>query len=131
MKKHCQRQRTTPSPLPTPKHFRSRPVAFNPKSRHFHSIPQSTLSGFCVLVLTAFIFCSPTAPARGADSDVIINEIMYHPPLQLEDLQYIELFNRGDAAVDLSGWSFTKGIQFEFPPNTQLAAGAYLVICRN
>jgi len=91
---------------------------------------KSTRSGFRALV-TALILFSLTAPVRGADSDIIINEIMYHPPLQLDDLQYIELFNRGDATVDLSGWSFTKGIQFEFPPNTKLPNGAYLVICRN
>ena len=28
-------------------------------------------------------------------------------------------------------WSFKKGITFEFPPKTQLPAGAYLVVCRN
>ena len=66
-----------------------------------------------------------------ADKDIIINEIMYHPPLDLEELQYIELFNRGQSPVDLSRWSFTKGIKFVFPAGTKLDAGAYLVVCRN
>lgn len=91
----------------------------------------STRSAFRPLVVTALVLCSLTAPVRGADTDIIINEIMYHPPLQLDELQYIELFNRGDATVDLSGWSFAKGIQFEFPSKTRLAAGAYVVVCRN
>jgi hypothetical protein len=91
----------------------------------------STLAGLRALVITAVVFCSLHARVRGADTDIIINEIMYHPPLQLDDLQYVELFNRGDTTVDLSEWSFTKGIQFIFPPDTRLASGAYLVICRN
>jgi len=62
---------------------------------------------------------------------VVINEIMYHPPLELEDLQYVELYNRGKSSVDLSGWSFSKGIKYVFPKATRLDAGEYLVICRN
>lgn len=69
--------------------------------------------------------------SRAADKDIIINEIMYHPPLDLEELQYVELFNRGQAEVDLSGWSFAKGIEFKFPKGTKLGAGGYLVVCRN
>jgi hypothetical protein len=68
---------------------------------------------------------------RAAETEVIINEIMYHPPLDLEELQYVELYNRGTASVDLSKWSFTKGLKFVFPEQTQLASGAYLVVCRN
>lgn len=66
-----------------------------------------------------------------AGSDVVINEIMYHPPNDREDLQFIELFNRGASVVDLSRWSFTKGIRFTFPGGTTLSPGAYLVICQN
>lgn len=66
-----------------------------------------------------------------ADSDVVINEIMFHPPNDREDLQYVELFNRGKSPVDLSGWAFTKGIKFVFSANTTLAPESYLVVCRN
>ena len=69
--------------------------------------------------------------SRAADKDIIINEIMYHPPLDLEELQYVELFNRGKDVVDLSGWSFSKGINFVFPNGTWLTAGGYLVVCRS
>jgi hypothetical protein len=65
------------------------------------------------------------------DKDIIINEVMYHPPLDLEDLQYVELYNRGKTSVDLSGWSFSKGIKYVFPKSTRLEAGEYLVICQN
>ena len=66
-----------------------------------------------------------------ADSDVVINEIMYHPPLEMEELQYVELCNRGKAEVDVSGWSLAKGVKFKFPEKTRIASGGYLVICRN
>src|SRR5215471_20064711 len=84
-----------------------------------------------LFVVAALVFWSVVLPGRSAETDVIINELMYHPPLDLDELQYIELFNRGDTSVDLSKWSFTKGIKYEFPDKTQMAAGAYLVICRN
>jgi hypothetical protein len=91
-------------------------------------------SSFCritVLEIVAFLFCLLPGAARAAETDVVINEIMYHAPLDLDELQYIELFNRGTAEVDLSGWSFTKGVTFVFPDKTRLAAGGYLVVCRN
>ena len=71
------------------------------------------------------------ALARAADADVIINELMYHPPEGRDDWQWIELFNRGTESVDLSGWSFKKGVVFEFPPGTSLEGGGFLVVARD
>ncbi|MHB1034559.1 MAG: lamin tail domain-containing protein [Pirellulales bacterium] len=69
--------------------------------------------------------------------EVVINELMYHPgfsePQQpgyvAEDvrLEYIELFNRGDAAVNLKDWTINQGVTFTFPDVT-LGAGEYLVV---
>lgn len=82
--------------------------------------------------MMATVLALALAPAVvAANADVVINEIMYHPPLDMEPLQYVELFNRGSSEADLSGWSFTKGVQFEFPAGTRLAAGAFLIVCRN
>jgi spore coat protein H len=69
--------------------------------------------------------------SRAGDADIVINEIMYHPPEGKSNLQWVELFNRGDAEVDLSRWAFTKGIKYTFPEGTRLAAGGYVVICRD
>src|SRR5436190_7682959 len=55
--------------------------------------------------------------ARAELGSVVINEIMYHPPRDLEQLQYVELFNAGKTERDLSGWSFSKGVKFVFPAN--------------
>ena len=81
--------------------------------------------------VVAFILTWLAMSGRASEKDVVINEIMYHPPLDMEELQYVEIFNRGDSPVDLSQWSFTKGIKYVFPKQTRLAAGAYLVVCRN
>jgi hypothetical protein len=62
---------------------------------------------------------------------VVINEIHYHPNIETEDVEFLELTNPGDAAVDLSGASFTSGIDYAFPGGTTLAPGAYLVVARN
>src|SRR6266853_2497710 len=66
-------------------------------------------------------------------SQVLINELMYHPPPAVpEDVrkEWIELYNAGTNAVDLAGWRFTKGIQFAFT-NVTLPAGGFLVVAAN
>ena len=69
--------------------------------------------------------------AWAGDNDVVINEIMYHPPAGRTNLQYVELFNRGSAEINLSKWAFTKGIQFTIPDGIRLAPGGNLVISRD
>ena len=67
-------------------------------------------------------------------SSIIISEIMYHPyhnvlTYEPENLgqEYIELFNRGTESVNLSGWRFSNGVDFNFPDVT-IPAGQYLVV---
>ena len=81
--------------------------------------------------LLAVALISSIGFSRAVAYPVIINEVMYHPPLDLDDLQYIELFNSGEANLDLSRWSFSKGVKFVFPENVRIPAGGYLVICRS
>ena len=45
--------------------------------------------------------------------------------------EFIELFNRGDVAVDLSGWVLEDGVHYVFPPGTTLAAGGFLVLAQD
>src|SRR5438128_4345103 len=73
-----------------------------------------------------FACVSPLAHAR-----VVINEIMYHAPDDLDDLQFVELHNSGSEAVDLSGWAFTQGIKFKFADRTRIGANGFLVVCRH
>ncbi len=68
------------------------------------------------------------APNRvDAVTDVVINELFYHPPEDRRG-EFIELFHRGADAIDLSGYRFSKGVGYTFPPGTTLEAGEYLVI---
>ena len=64
-------------------------------------------------------------------AQVIINEIMYHPQSDNHDQEYIELYNRGDRPVDLSGWTLSIAVNMVFPLNTILEPDGYLVVCRN
>src|SRR3954447_3054242 len=68
------------------------------------------------------------APVR---ADVVINEIFYHAPDDLDDLQFIELHNTGGQAIELGGWKVTKAVQYTFPAKTTLAANGYLVLCKD
>lgn len=77
----------------------------------------------CAALLLAFAVSSPA-------SDVVINEVMYHPPGDRDDAQFIELHNRGPKEVDLAGWSFSKGVTFKFTA-TKLPPGGFAVVCRN
>ena len=64
-------------------------------------------------------------------ADVVINELMYHPSSENPAEEYIELFNNGAAAVDVSGWQFTSGVAFTIPPTPSIAPGGYLVVAAN
>src|SRR3954451_21223518 len=68
------------------------------------------------------------APAR---ADVVINEIFYHAPDDLDNLQFIELHNTGDQAVDLSGWKLRKAVKFTFPAKATIEAKGYVVLCKD
>jgi len=64
------------------------------------------------------------------NTDVVINEIMYHPPSESDDDEYVELYNCGDNPVDLSGWLITGGISFKFSRGTTISPKSYLVIAK-
>lgn len=68
------------------------------------------------------------AGLASARATVVINEIMYHPPNDRDEYQWVELWNPGPESVDLVGWSFRKGLKFTFTNNTLLATGGFLVV---
>jgi hypothetical protein len=68
-------------------------------------------------------------------SDVIISEIHFSPldpdrerPQKPDDFEFIELYNRSDAVVDLSGLRLTGGVEFTFPPRTAVPPEDALVV---
>ncbi|MCA9183080.1 MAG: lamin tail domain-containing protein, partial [Planctomycetales bacterium] len=42
--------------------------------------------------------------------------------------QWVELYNKGDQPVDLSGWELSDAIDYEIPSGTVLGPGEYLVV---
>src|SRR5262245_40962205 len=75
-------------------------------------------------------------PVSGLEAQVL-NEIMFHPREEsapgVEDKrqEWIELYNENADPVDLSGYTFTRGISFTFPAGTYLEGRSYLVVCAN
>ncbi len=64
-------------------------------------------------------------------SQLVINEIMYHPISELNEDEYIEIYNRGPGTVALGGWRIQGGVGFTFPSNAVIAAGGYVVVAEN
>jgi len=62
---------------------------------------------------------------------IVINELMYDPISGNDDDQYIELYNQGSNAIDLSGWQFTSGVTFTFPAHSIIGANGYVVVGKN
>ncbi|HEX2748144.1 MAG TPA: Ig-like domain-containing protein, partial [Verrucomicrobiales bacterium] len=60
-----------------------------------------------------------------------ISEIMYNPPGTTGvNEEFIEVYNYGDAAVDLTGWRFTKGVNYAFP-SILIPGKGYLAVPAN
>ncbi|MEJ5237733.1 MAG: lamin tail domain-containing protein [Limisphaera sp.] len=71
------------------------------------------------------------ANARPLTSPVVLNELYYHPISEDDDEEFVEVWNRGSQAVDLSGWRLRGGISFNFPQGTLLPSAGHLVVARN
>lgn len=66
---------------------------------------------------------------RYATAQVVINEVMYHDPNS--DIEYVELFNAGTTAVELSGWTVRDNQDdniYRIPNGTVISPQGYLVI---
>ena len=89
---------------------------------------------------------NPTLLTPGASNsvslrnEIVINEIMYHHQFlpvtnglapQPSDEAWLELFNRGTNATDLTGWGLGGSVSFRFPAGKTIAPGGYLVVVNN
>ena len=81
--------------------------------------------------ILAFLLATACGAVFAAAPRVVINEIMYHPTDAEGAAEFIELFNAENRAADLSGWRFTRGIEYVFAEGTILEAQGYLVLCRD
>lgn len=89
-----------------------------------------------VILLAALVvvFSGGLAVADGPlelDQGIVINEIHCNPDDETERVEFVELYNAGSEAVDLSGWYFENGLTWAFAPGTVLPAGEYLVVAED
>ncbi|MEX2186486.1 MAG: LamG-like jellyroll fold domain-containing protein [Pirellulales bacterium] len=61
----------------------------------------------------------------------LVTPAMPGTPFAANDEEWIELYNRSNQAVDLSGWRLDGGVNYDFALGTTIAAGAYLVVARD
>ncbi|HEV8605306.1 MAG TPA: lamin tail domain-containing protein [Tepidisphaeraceae bacterium] len=105
---------------------------------HFDaSDPQVTLGRYTNSGGSAFAATSSPTPGAANSAPrvgpIIINEIMYNPPLGGDE--FVELLNITNAAVDLfdpanpaNTWKFTRGLTFSFPQGVSVPAGGYMLL---
>ena len=86
-----------------------------------------TLSGD--VQLTAFLNADTTTVA----DPIIITEINFKSAPEADSDDWVELYNRTDTAIDLTGWQFSDGAghAYAFAPDTILWPDSYLVLCEN
>ena len=66
-----------------------------------------------------------------AIGQVVITEIMYNPPESGQDFhEFIEIYNPGADAVDMTGYSFASGVTYTFEAFS-LGAGEYVIVAGN
>jgi len=92
----------------------------------FQSVPQPGVAGQEWFASPGHTRDAANAPER--NTGIVINEIMFDPPSDARNGEFIELYNKGAAPVNLTGWRFVDGISYDFPAGATLAPGAYLVI---
>jgi hypothetical protein len=64
------------------------------------------------LAIAGTLLLLPASSVRPASTDVVLNEILYNADPSNPGGEFVELFNRGAAAVDLSGFSLAGGVSF-------------------
>lgn len=62
---------------------------------------------------------------------LVVSEIYYNPPGNIETTEYVELMNTSTSILDLSNVNFTGGLTFAFPNNTLLAPGARILVVKD
>jgi hypothetical protein len=118
------------------------------EDEYFGATPSEQTLGRHVKSTGGSDFVLMAATTRGAENaspaipPVVINEVMYHPPDEETQQEWIELHNRTGADVNLwehlvpgggypemdVGWAFTDGIRFTFPVGAYVPADGYALV---
>jgi hypothetical protein len=94
---------------------------------HTHRVNHNFLmKTFRMLAICSFLLVVFSSRAQ-----IVINEVFYHAPDDLTDLQWVELYNNSDQPVSLSGWVLAKALKFTFAATNSIAARGYVVLCKD
>lgn len=88
-------------------------------------IPLTKILRVSLRILGAVLLALPL------QGQVVINEIFYNAPDDIDDLQWIELFNNGENAAELAGCTIDDGKIYTFPSGAKIASKGYIVIALN
>lgn len=87
---------------------------------------QKRLLLLCLIGLSSLV--AATSPIS---AQIVINEIHYDPDESASPTEFIELFNAGPEAIDLTGWHFGSGVAYTFPKGVLLEASDYLMVVQD
>ena len=62
---------------------------------------------------------------------VVINEIHYDPDIKTDLAEFVELHNVTEALIDLSGWSFSRGLTYTFEAGASIGPRGFVVLAQN
>jgi hypothetical protein len=101
------------------------PVVSGPNQFQLEAVdPGGNVVGSAAIGVTG---TSAVVPASAAN--IVLTELHYHPVTDGEE--FIEILNRSQSVVDLSGCQFTDGITYTFPAGSQLASGTRMLIVQS
>ena len=87
-----------------------------------------------ILVATLLLLLLPFFILAINPLDIVINEILPSPEGEDAKEEWIEIFNRGDSEIDLSGWRIAdiggKTNTYIFPAGTKIAVRGFLILPR-
>jgi hypothetical protein len=96
-----------------------------------HKAVMFAVGSILPLLMLAVWFVSPRSVAAATPGSIVINELMYHPVSEVDNDEFLELYNTTNSPIDLGGWCFTNGIAVCFTPGTTIASHGYAVISPN
>ncbi|MDD4992998.1 MAG: CotH kinase family protein [Paludibacter sp.] len=113
---------------------------FFPTKRSFFTLPYAIsttdslhlLSPVLTPIVSTKVNAVQTLTAKG--SDIVINEINYKSGADKPTGDWVEIYNQGNVAVDMSGWIFKDGDNlhgFPFPSGFSLPADGYAIVTEN
>lgn len=62
---------------------------------------------------------------------VLLSELQYHPWSSFADREFVELYNRMQFPVDISGYHFSAGISYTFPEGSVIPADGFVIVAKN